>query len=108
MTDKERQVPTWLMPVFIGAILTLGAAQLVLSSSINERTNKNTEDILTIKQQYVSLDMFFLFVRTFELQQEEIIGIKEGDSEKVRDAQAKYRELRSAIMQIQSPKTRGQ
>ena len=27
MTDKERQVPTWLMPVLIGAILTLGAAQ---------------------------------------------------------------------------------
>ena len=108
MTDKERQVPTWLMPVFIGAILTLGAAQLVLSSSINERTNKNTEDIMVIKEEYVSSDMFFLFVRTFELQQEEIIGIKEGDSEKVRDAQAKYRELRSAIMQIQSPKTRGQ
>ena len=24
---EQKQVPTWLMPVFIGAILTLGAAQ---------------------------------------------------------------------------------
>jgi hypothetical protein len=102
MTDKERQVPTWLMPVFIGAILTLGAAQLVLSSSINERTNKNEKEIIHIKQNYVDATMFSLFVRTFEIQQEEILGIKEGDIEKVISAQAKYRELRSAMANIQT------
>ena len=100
--DQFKKLAFWIIGLIAVPAIVMGVTQLTTVAVIAEKTDNNTDQIHHIKQNYVDATMFSLFVRTFEIQQEEILGIKEGDIEKVKAAQAKYRELRSAMANIQT------
>lgn len=104
-TNTNRQfkrIAFWVIGLVAIPAIVMGVTQLTTVAVLQEKTEYHSDQIQHIRQNYVDATMFSLFVRTFEIQQEEILGIKEGDIEKVKAAQVKYRELRAAMVTIQT------
>ena len=91
-------------------IATLGLAIIGLISSYivtGERVKQHSRDIGTIKENYVDRWTMLLLIQSIDAHTEEIRGIKNGDIEKINDAQKQWKLLREQMIQGTHYTTRG-
>ena len=74
---------------------------------MQETVEKQGEHIDILRKNAITYETFILFNRTYELQLEETQALLSGDVDKVLVIQAKYRELRSMIVEKKPLITRG-
>ena len=94
----EKRIRNWL----IGIMLTFGLAAVSMFGKVmvidSEITTMQIE-LEKIKYSYVSQESFIIFNRTYELQLQEIQATLNGNNERLKEIQSKYRELRSMLVE---------
>lgn len=74
---------------------------------MQETVEKQGEHIEVLRKNAITYETFILFNRTYELQLEETQALLSGDVDRVLVIQAKYRELRSMIVEKKPMISRG-
>jgi hypothetical protein len=74
---------------------------------MQETVEKQGEHIDILRKNAITYETFILFNRTYELQLEETQALLSGDVDRVLVIQAKYRELRSMIVEKKPLISRG-
>jgi hypothetical protein len=105
MTEsKERSISNLLIGL-LATFLVIGIAQVTLTVTLKENLNQTREQVQKINNDYTPMFVVQAIVESNNLMTQEIVGIREGDREKVLEVQQKYANLQNLVIQ-QMSKTR--
>ncbi len=98
MTPSKESNFSKIIIAFLSVFVAAGITQVVLTANLSARQLETEKMIRKINDDYTPLFVMDAIIRSNQLMASQIVGVKEGDEEKVRQIQEQYFQLQRDVM----------
>ncbi len=98
MTPAKESNLSKILLVILSAFLATGIAQIILTANLSAKQTEMDKRIQKINDDYTPLFVMEAIIQSNQLMASQIVGVKEGDEERVRQIQEQYFQLQRDVM----------